>query len=145
LIICTTRKKSASHAVHLVDEGQARHAVLVGLAPHGLGLRLDAAHGAENRHGAVQNPERTLNLDGEIHMTGRIDDVDPVVAPQTSRSRGSDRNATFLLLDHPIHGRGALVDLADFVVVPRVIYVPLGGGRISRFDVCPDADITGPL
>ena len=35
-------------AVHLVDVGDARDAVRVGLAPHRLGLRLDAADGAED-------------------------------------------------------------------------------------------------
>ena len=33
-----------ARAIHLVDEADARHAVLVGLAPHRLGLRLDAGH-----------------------------------------------------------------------------------------------------
>ena len=35
-------------AVHLVDEGDARDAVAVGLAPDGLGLRLDAGDGVEH-------------------------------------------------------------------------------------------------
>ena len=36
-------------AVHLVDEADARHAVLVGLAPHRLRLRLDAGHASRTR------------------------------------------------------------------------------------------------
>ncbi len=44
-----------AHAVHLVDEADARDAVLVGLAPDGLGLRLDARDGVEERDGAVQD------------------------------------------------------------------------------------------
>ena len=36
-------------AVHLVDEADARHAVLVGLAPHRLRLRLDAGDRVEHR------------------------------------------------------------------------------------------------
>src|SRR5256886_1119952 len=44
-------------AVHLVDEGDARHAVLVGLAPDGFGLRLHAADGAEDADRAVEDAQ----------------------------------------------------------------------------------------
>ena len=67
-------------AVHLVDEGEPRNAVLVGLAPHRLGLRLDAADGAEHRDRPVQHPQRALDLGREVHVAGRVDDVDAVVA-----------------------------------------------------------------
>ena len=43
--------------VHLVDEDHARHAVFVGLAPHRLGLRLDALVGVEQRHRAVEHAQ----------------------------------------------------------------------------------------
>ena len=42
-------------AVHLVDEGDAGHAVAVGLAPDGLGLRLHARDGVEDRDCAVEH------------------------------------------------------------------------------------------
>jgi hypothetical protein len=44
-----------AHAVHLVDEADAGHAVLVGLPPHRLRLRLDAGDAVEHRHGAVEH------------------------------------------------------------------------------------------
>ena len=62
--------------VHLVDEADAGNAVLVGLAPHGLGLRLDAGDGIEHGNGAVEHPQRPLHLDGEVDVAGRVDDVD---------------------------------------------------------------------
>ena len=40
--------------VHLVDERYSRYLVLVGLAPYGFALRLNPAHGTEDRHGAVK-------------------------------------------------------------------------------------------
>ena len=40
--------------VELVDKRDARHAVLIRLEPHGLGLHLDAADGAEHAYGAVE-------------------------------------------------------------------------------------------
>jgi hypothetical protein len=80
-------------AVELVDEHQARHAVLVGLAPHRLGLRLHAAHGVEHGHGAVEHAQRALHLDGEVHVAGRVDDVHAVLAPEAGGGGGGDRDA----------------------------------------------------
>src|SRR3954470_10331010 len=85
-------------AVHLVDEGDARDVVLVGLAPDRLGLRLDAGDRVEQRDGAVEHAQRALHLDGEVDVAGRIDDVDPVVVPLAGRSGGRDRDAALLLL-----------------------------------------------
>ena len=44
-------------AVHLVDVGNPRHVVLVGLAPDGLGLRLDAGDRVKERDCAVQDAQ----------------------------------------------------------------------------------------
>ena len=63
-------------AVHLVDEGDAGNAVAVGLAPHRLGLRLDAGHRVEHRDGAVEDAQRALDLGREVHVARRVDDVD---------------------------------------------------------------------
>ena len=68
-------------AVHLVDEAQPRHVVLVGLAPHRLGLRLHAGDRVEHRDRAVEDAQRALDLDREVDVAGRVDDVDPAVAP----------------------------------------------------------------
>ena len=70
-----------AEAVHLVDEAHARDAVLVGLAPDGLGLRLHAGDAVEHRDGAVEDAQRALDLDGEVDVAGGVDDVDAVVAP----------------------------------------------------------------
>ena len=55
-------------AVHLVDVGDARDVVLVGLAPDGLGLRLDAGDRVEQRDRAVEHAQRALDLDGEVDV-----------------------------------------------------------------------------
>src|SRR6516225_3961783 len=65
-----------AHLVHLVDEGKAGNAILVGLAPHGFGLRLHTGNAIEDGDGAVEDAERTLNFNSEIDVTRRIDDVD---------------------------------------------------------------------
>ena len=58
-----------------------RHAVLVRLTPDGLGLRLDARDAVEAGDGAVEDTERALNLEGEVDVARRVDDVDAVVVP----------------------------------------------------------------
>ena len=118
--------------------------VAVGLTPDRLGLRLDARHRAEHRDRAVEHAQRALDLGGEVDVPRRVDDVDPVVAPEAGRRGGGDRDAALLLLHHPVHGRGAVVDLADLVVDPRVEEDPLGSRRLTGIDVRHDADIASP-
>ena len=57
-----------AHAVHLVDERDARDLVLVGLAPDGLGLGLDARDRVEDRDRAVEHAQRALDLGREVDV-----------------------------------------------------------------------------
>src|SRR5262249_40172648 len=67
------------HLVHLVDESEARYAVLVGLAPHGFRLRLHAGDGVEDGDGAIEDAERAFDFDGEVHVARGIYDVDAIL------------------------------------------------------------------
>src|SRR5581483_7263821 len=129
-------------AVHLVDEGDARHAVPVGLAPDRLGLRLHAGDRVEDGDGAVEHAQAALDLDREVHVSGCVYDVDRVVAPLGGRRGRRDRDPALLLLDHPVHGRGALVDLTHLVDAARVEQDPLGRRRLARVDVRHDPDVS---
>ena len=131
--------------VHLVDVGDPRHVVLVGLAPDGLGLGLDAGDGVEQRDRAVEHAQRALDLDREVDVAGRVDDVDPMAVPLGRRGRGGDRDAALLLLLHPVHRRGALVHLAHLVRAAGVVEDPLGRRRLARVDVGHDPDVAGLL
>ena len=132
-------------AVELVDEAHPRDGVLVGLAPHGLRLRLHAGHAVEHGDGAVEDAQRALDLDGEVDVTGGVDDVDLVLLPPAGgRSRG-DRDATLLLLLHPVHRGSAVVDLTDLVGDTGVEQDALGGGRLAGVDVRHDADVADLL
>ena len=131
--------------VHLVDEADARHLVAVSLPPHGLGLGLDARDGIEDRHRAVEHAQAPLDLDSEVHVPGRIDNVDSVAAPLGSRRRRGDGDPALLLLDHPVHGRGALVDLAHLVDAARVEQDAFGRRGLARVDVGHDPDVPGLL
>ena len=130
-----------SGAVHLVDVGDPRNVVLVGLAPDGLGLRLDAGHGVEQRDRAVQDAEAALDLDGEVDVARRVEDVDPVAVPLAGSGGGGDRDAALLLLLHPVHDGSALVDLAHLVGAARVVEDSLCGRRLTGIDVGHDADV----
>ena len=130
-------------AVHLVDEGDARHPVFVGLAPDGLGLGLDAADGAENGDGAVEDPQAALHLDGEVDVPRGVDQVDAVFAPETGGGGRGDGDAPLLLLLHVVHGRGPVVHLAHPVRDTGVVEDALGGGGLPGVDVRHDPDVPG--
>ena len=66
-------------AVHLVNESDARDVVLGRLPPDGFGLRLHPGDAVENRDRAVEHAQRTLDFRREIHVTGRVDDVDALL------------------------------------------------------------------
>ena len=132
-------------AVHLVDVGDARDVVLVRLAPDRLRLRLYAGHGVEQRDCTIEHAQRALDLDGEVDVARRVDDVDPMVGPLAGGRGRRDRDAALLLLLHPVHRRGALVDLAHLVGAAGVVEDALGRRRLARIDVGHDPDVPGLL
>src|SRR5207247_9144111 len=99
------------------------------------------AHG----DGTVQRPQRTLQLDGEVHVSGSIDDVDAVrlaaAGPESGGGGGGDGDAALLLLLHPVHGGGAVVHLAQLVRPAGVVQYPLGRSRFRGIDVGRAADV----
>ena len=128
-------------AVHLVDVGDSRDAVLVRLAPDSLGLRLHSRHGVEEGNCSVEHAQGALHLDGEVDVTGSVDDVDAVIAPDARRRSGGDCYPALLLLLHPVHDSRALVDLTHLVGAPCVIENALGRGGLAGIDVGHDADV----
>ena len=140
------REEVGARAVHLVDVTDTGHVVLVGLTPYGLRLGLHAAHGAERSDCAVQHTQRTLHLDGEVHVSRGVDQVDLIlvvfVLPECGRRSRGDRDAALLLLNHPVHRSAALVHLADLVGLTRVKKDTLRRGGLTGIDVGHDTDIT---
>src|SRR3984957_1357817 len=128
-------------AVHLVDEADTRDVVLVGLAPDGLGLGLDAGDGVKDRDRTVEHAQRALDLYGEVDVARRVDDVDAVTVPVSGRGGRGDGDTALLLLDHPVHGGAPVVDLTDLVVLAGVKKDALGGGRLAGVNVRHDPNI----
>ena len=149
----------STHGVHLVDVHHTGDFVLISLTPDGLRLRLDTALSSQNGHRTVQDAQRTLDLNGEVNVARGVDDVDAVtillecnrvllslrVAPVASGSCGGDGDTTLLLLDHPVHGSAAVVNLADLVVDAGVVQNTLGSGGLTSIDVGHNADISRHL
>lgn len=147
LDLCADREEVGTRAVHLVDVTDTGNVVFVGLTPYGLRLGLHTAHGAERGDCAVEHTQRTLHLDGEVHVSRSVDQVDLVlmvlVVPEGRRGGRGDRDAALLLLDHPVHRRAALVHLADLVGLARVEKDSLGRSGLTGIDVGHDTDIAG--
>ena len=115
---------------------------MVGLAPHSLRLGLDSALRAEHGHAAVQHAQAALDLDSEVHVARRVDDVQPAAAPVAGRGGGRYRDAALLLLLHPVHRSGALVRLAYLIVDARIEQYALRGRGLARVDVGHYADVS---
>ena len=128
-------------AVHLVDERQPGDAIPLHLAVDGDRLRLHARHGAEDQHGAVEDAERPLDLDGEVDVARGVDDVDLLVVPLDGRRGRRDRDAALLLQLHVVHLRAFAPDLLDRVALARVEQDALGQRGLARVDVGRDADV----
>src|SRR6185436_3687742 len=124
-------------AVAFVDECQTRDVVAFHLPVDRERLRLYAADGAQYEHRAVEDTKRTLDFNGEIDVTGGIDDVDGLVVPADGGGRRGDGDAAFFLQLHVVHGGGdvAALDLTHFVDTATVEQNPLGQGGLARVDM----------
>ncbi len=78
-------------------------------------------------------------------MARRIDDVDPVVAPETGGRRRSNRDPALLFLDHPVHRRGTVMHFTDLIIDAGVVEDPLRSRGLTGINVSHDADIAGFL
>ena len=80
-------------------------------------------------------------------MARGVDDLDAVVltvlVPEARGSSGGNGYAALLLLNHPVHGGSALMDLTDLVGLAGVVKNTLGRGGLTGIDVSHDADVTG--
>ena len=63
--------------------------------------------------------------------------------PDAGGGGGGDGDAPLLLLLHPVHGGGALMDLTDLVVTAGVVEDALGERGLARVDVSHDPDVPG--
>ena len=74
-----------AHAIHLVDETDARNIVFVGLTPDGFRLGLDAGDGIKNTASTIEHAQAAFDFDGEVDVSRRIDNVNAVIVPEAGR------------------------------------------------------------
>src|SRR6185295_4873351 len=91
--------------------------------------------------GAVEHAQAALDLDGEVDVPGRVDEVDVVRPPGEAGGGGGDGDAALALLRPPVHLRLAVVHLPDLVDTPGVKQEPLADGRLPGVDVRHDPDV----
>src|SRR5262249_61340692 len=98
----------------------------------------------------VEHAQAALDLDGEVDVTRRVDDVDAEAGacegtgfglPEGGRRCRRDGDAALLLLLHPVHGRGAVMDFADLMRLAGVVEDALGRGRLAGVDMRHDTDV----
>jgi len=134
-----------AHTIHLIYEDDARHFVLIRLAPDGLGLRLHGGDRIEERDEAVEHAEAPFDFDCEVHVARRVDNIDTRLAPRAGRCGRRDRDTAFLFLDHPVHRGRAVVNFTDFMRAPGVVQDAFGSGRFARVDMRGNTDIARVL
>ena len=138
--------KVGAAAVHLVDVADARYVVVVGQPPVRFRLRLDAGDAVEHDDCAVQHAQRAVDLNREVHVPRRVDDVDLLLAPER-RHRGTlNGDAALLFLFQVVRRRRRLqilgvMDVDDRVLAPRVVEDALGRRRLAGVDVGDDSDV----
>ncbi len=116
--------------------------VALHLAIDGHRLRLHATHRAEHEHGAVQDAQAALDLDREIDVAGRVDQVDRAVFPLDCGGGAGDRDAALAFEVHVVHRRAPFaLDLLDPVDPAGVIQDALAQGGFARVDVGRNADV----
>ena len=129
--------------VHLINVRDTRHAIFHRLMPYSLRLGLYSALCAEYGNCSVQDAKRTLHFDREIHMTRRIDNIDTVPAPVSSRGSRSNRNPAFSLLVHVIHRRSALMGFANLMNLASVEQDTFRCRGLTGVNMRHNTDISG--
>ena len=84
-------KKVSAGSIHLVDERNTGQAIPVGLMPDGFRLDFNATDRTKQAYTTIKYAQTSLDLDGEVNVAWRIDDIDAVLGrtggPCPTRSR----------------------------------------------------------
>ena len=151
--------KVGTSAVHLIDESDARNAILFRLTIHGFGLRLHTCNAAKHEDSAVEHTKGTFHFSSEVHVAGSINDVDANVfhfaqledafflelLPACRHSSGGDGDTALFFLLHPVGGGSTVMHFADLVDHAGVEQNTLSQSRLTRVNVGADPDVTGTL
>jgi hypothetical protein len=131
-------------SIAFIDESDSGDVVAFELTVYGYGLGLNASHGAQHENRSVEDPQRPLDFNGEVNVSGRIDEVNGIIFPLDLRRRGLYGDASFPFQFHVVHRRADAVFAADFVngvnFVAEKQYA-FRQGRFPRIDMRADSDV----
>ena len=108
------------------------------MQPDSLGLRLNPADSAQDQHRAIDHPNGSHHLGAEIDVTGRVDQVDAVIAPVARCGGRGDGDPTFALLRQIVELGIPIIDAARTMNAAGVVENRLGRGRFAGIDVRKD-------
>ncbi len=75
-------------------------------------------------------------------MTRCVDNVDFTIFPLAGGDGRCDRYAPFLFINHPVHNRLTIMDLADFMGSTGVVQNSLGDSGFAGINVSNDAEVS---
>src|SRR5450830_249279 len=116
--------------------------VLIRLTPHGLRLSLYPLDTRQDDYAPVKHSESAFHFCREVHVAGRINDVNLETLPEGCDNGRLDRNAAFTLLRQKIRGRIPIIDVAKLVRGSRVIENPFRGRCFPGIDVSNNPDVS---
>lgn len=137
-----------AHTVHLVDEADAGNVVALHLTIDSNGLTLNTADGAKHHDGTIQNSHSSLDLNSEVDMAGRVDQVEMVslllavgvlLLPIGEGGGRLNGDTSLSLKFHRVHLGADAITAADFVNslgLSGVEEDALGDGSLAAVDVC---------
>ncbi len=128
-------------AIDLVDEDKGRDAEPLQRAEQERCLWLDALHGRDDEHGAVEHAQDALDLCDEVRVAGRVDQIDGKVADLERGDGGSDGDAALAFQIERVGLCGASVDRADAIDGAGGEEEPFGEGGLTCVYVGEDAEI----
>ena len=110
------------------------------MAPYRSSLRFDTPHGINHHDNRVDYPQASGDLRGEVDVARGVDDLQVVLSPVDTRRGSEDGDASLLLLAHPVHRSGALVNFTHEAPGTGLEQDALGKSRLACIDVRDDAE-----
>jgi hypothetical protein len=131
-----------AHAIHLVHETDARHAIFVGLAPYGFGLGLYTHLTVKHNNSTVKHAQRALYFYGKVDVAWSVDNVDLLVLPVASNGGRHNGNTAFTLLGHPVGGGFTFVHGTNLVLKTSAVQNTFGCSGLTGVNVRDNTNVS---
>jgi hypothetical protein len=124
--------------VDLVDRGDDLQVVLEGLVGGGERLGLDPLGGVDQEDGPLARGQRPGDLVPEVHVAGRVDEMEDGVPPLEADVLGLDRDPPLALQVHGVQVLGPHLPGVDRA---RQLQDPVGQRGLPVVDVADDGEV----